>query len=158
MQKILQKQKALENYSVISIVKHNACLEHIVEDLQNLTKDFNQMDYVVISGGLRNALMGGKVEETVFQYLSQIGIRTNLIIFSLPLWERIVLNRFIDQINIKLYTFVQNANGGSTFINVNSFLNSSSFFFQPRDLVLKYTAKKAIADKIAVSVSKTFLG
>ncbi|CAG9760648.1 unnamed protein product [Ceutorhynchus assimilis] len=71
MQKILQKQMGLEKCSVISIVKRNACSEHIVKDLQNLTKDFKQMDYVVISGGLRNALMGGKVEETVFQCLWQ---------------------------------------------------------------------------------------
>lgn len=154
--KALKKYESLEKYKIITFVKHNARLENITEDVCELTKDFDQMDYAIIGGGLQNAIMGGEIHASVFDRLSQISNLTNLIVLSVPLWgNRSVLNRFIDQINIGFYNFVRKLGSNHTFVNVSSFLNSS--FFTYRSNTAKFMAKIKIGEKLSNIMAKHFL-
>lgn len=155
--KALQKQANLEAYKIISIVEHNALLESITENICDLTKDFTKRDYVILSGGQRNALCGGSVDLTVFQSLTQMCEYRNLILFSVPLWgNRQILNKFIDQVNIKMYEFSQNQLRNKThYLGLNSFLNSSFFVFRAN--TLRFVGKVRIAEKISQLLSQHFL-
>ncbi|CAG9760173.1 unnamed protein product [Ceutorhynchus assimilis] len=74
MNKILKMQRSLKPYQITSIVKHNAQLEHITEDILNLTKEFSIKDFVILNGGLRNALTSSRVGEAVLERLCQMSV------------------------------------------------------------------------------------
>ncbi|KAG5882028.1 hypothetical protein JTB14_023081 [Gonioctena quinquepunctata] len=140
-----------DEYSVTSFIKHNALLDQILEGVINLTKDYGRKDYVIIMGGLVNMMKGVDAHESVTDILKQISLYTNIIVLSVPLWRnRIVLNSFIDKHNIKMHyeLCLNNGNNKSvTFLNVNSILNSKSFFVR-KILSIKYHGKVLVGEHI----------
>lgn len=97
---------------------------------------------------MQNARDGAKIDASVFSRSQEVGVKTNLIIFSVPLCQnRLILSRFIDQTNIRLFDFTRNNEGSCFFINLNSFLNSSSFTFYQNNP--KRFAKIRIAEKVS---------
>lgn len=156
LSRILQRHQDLDHFEITSIVKHNARMENISENIEQLTKHFTKKDFVIVSGGVRNALTDSKISEVVYSRLSLICKYTNLIVLSIPLWRnRVVLNRFIDQINIQLFEFIQAQASGHTFININSFLGSSSFNVLGNKT--KYRAKLQIGERISNVIQDHFL-
>lgn len=135
-------------YSVTSFIKHNALLDHILEDVVNLTKDYGKKDYVVVIGGLMNMVKGVDVHDSVINILKQISLHTNIIILSIPLWKyRVVLNNLINKHNIKIVLELCINNESATFLNVNSVLNNK-FFFVKKMLFMKYNGKVLIGERI----------
>ncbi|CAG9768557.1 unnamed protein product [Ceutorhynchus assimilis] len=143
--KFLKIQKN-ENYNVVTFAKHNANLDNIVQDLNLLAKDFSQNDYVVISGGLQDARCGNQIRTQTLELLSTIGLRTNLIVLSVPLWgNRRVLNGFIDRVNIGIYEGLKDIL--KKYINLNSFLSASNFIFN-NALAIRNIGKQKIAERL----------
>ncbi|KAG5861997.1 hypothetical protein JTB14_024094 [Gonioctena quinquepunctata] len=62
-----------DDYIVQTIIKHNAQLEDIIEDLRTLTKTFTLSDYVILSGGLTDALRGKiRIMKEICRIISEI--------------------------------------------------------------------------------------
>ncbi|KAG5889495.1 hypothetical protein JTB14_026499 [Gonioctena quinquepunctata] len=66
-----------DDYIVQTIIKHNAQLEDIIVDLRNLTKTFTLSDYVILSGGLTNALRGKGVNDIIGDTLTERNVQVS---------------------------------------------------------------------------------
>lgn len=142
------RKRCNNEYSVTSFIKHNALLDHILDDVINLTKYYGKKDYVVLMGGLVNMVKGLDVHDSVINILKQISLRTNIILLSVPLWKnRLVLNNLINKHNIRMYSELCLNNESVTFLNVNSIL-SNKFFFIRKMLFMKYVGKLLIGERI----------
>ena len=89
------QEKLGNNYEVSGVVKPNARLVNVVEDIDALTKNFNKNDCVVVLGGTNDLdCYNSNYKEKFSSSLKKaqaVSLRTNVIFNSIP-------NRFDDQV------------------------------------------------------------
>lgn len=146
------------NFLVTSFIKHNALLDQIVEDALNLTNGYGKEDYVIIMGGLTNTLKGVTVDQSVSAMLKNISEYTNVVVMTVPLWKnRIILNKFINEYNIRLHFELCVNNEKSdllTYLNVNAILSNKSFYVIRKRLLMKYYGKVRLMKYIKMLIYK----
>lgn len=124
-----------EKFSITAIIKPNASFENIVEDIENLSKDFSKNDYIIVQGGLVNAKRGVGIARNVFPAINNACSRTNLLFISLPFWrDRYVLNGFIKRINDEIYKeiYMKPENSGTVkFLDINDTIRFDHFNYNP---------------------------
>ncbi|KAK9722535.1 hypothetical protein QE152_g19629 [Popillia japonica] len=101
---IMRKLDSENNYNITNIYKPNACLENVVEHIGPLTSNFTAYDYVVVFGGMNNALNGATIKPDKLLQLRELSLYTNVTLVSVPYClSRVVLNRFIYGVNKEVY-------------------------------------------------------
>lgn len=101
---IMRKLDSENNYNITNIYKPNACLENVVEHIGPLTSNFTADDYVVVFGGMNNALNGATIKPDKLLQLRELSLYTNVTLVSVPYClSRVVLNRFIYGVNKEVY-------------------------------------------------------
>ncbi|KAK9709375.1 hypothetical protein QE152_g26623 [Popillia japonica] len=100
----MRKLDSENNYNITNIYKPNACLENVVEHIGPLTSNFTADDYVVVFGGMNNALNGATIKPDKLLQLRELSLYTNVTLVSVPYClSRVVLNRFIYGVNKEVY-------------------------------------------------------
>lgn len=135
-------------FVITTVVKQNALLDEVVYNIVQLTKTFTKNDYVVVMGGMVNLLNGIRVKEETIKKLEEVRNYTNLVIFSVPLWENnLLLNKFINEHNKMIFQRICIRNDSVTFLHFNAIINSWYFVFK-NNLHIKYIGKVLIAQAL----------
>lgn len=121
--KILNNLFDDNSFSTFCIFKPNGLFENIVEDIVQLTKNFNKNDHVILFGGTNNACLGKKISDDFLRTLKQALLHTNIYIILAPLWKnQIHFNSIIIGNNLKIAGIFNNAK-----------IVSSNFILEHRD-------------------------
>ena len=147
---LLLDEKLNNEYEVSAIIKSRAVYKDITLDIVNLTKHFSGKDYVIIQGGLIDALKGQNLQTDLLNQLRDISLKTNLIIMTVPYWNgRVVLNQFIQEINKSLYnTFINDIDKCNvTLLDINNIVKATDFKYN-NSMQLKYTGKLKLINNL----------
>lgn len=131
----------------ISIFKPNTFFNSVIEDIEALTKDFTCIDHVIIMAGTVDALKGNNFDTGIMtRKLKNVSQYTNIHFVENPMWKnRNILNKFIIEINKKLFNLTKNLN--SVFITNNSLTNNNFY--------IENAAKYHLAKHILSNLRKT---
>ncbi|KAI4459304.1 clasp [Holotrichia oblita] len=139
-------KEKMPNMSIDCLFKPNAMFSSIVGDVGGLTSHYTQRDFVVLCGGVNDALQGKQPSfETIQQTLEKLN-HTNVILLLIPLWHgRPVLQNFIKDIN---HSFRMSAAlfSNVTIIDTNKVLKINDF--QKSGLHLNNAGKHKLVTKI----------
>lgn len=74
------------NCQVFSLFKPNAILESVISEIEKMTEELTEDDFVVIFGGVNNILKNCSILNTTIERISKIAYKLNVIFFSIPFW------------------------------------------------------------------------
>lgn len=147
-------EKLKNKFDVTAIIKPNANFKEVTSDIFNLTNNFTHEDFVIIEGGLTDALNGRNIDRDLLHNLTKITSKTNLIFMTVPYWNgRRVLNNFIQEINTALFkSYLENLHiTGFTLLNVNDIISSRDFTYN-NSLQLKFSGKLKVVDTLRMLI------
>ena len=137
-----------KKFKITATIKVNAPLEEIVRDIDETTTQLTKKDYVIVMGGLVNILNGLQVKDDVIQNFRKVNERTNLIVFSVPLWnENQILNNFINNHNKYLCNRIYESNICKFFMHFNAIVHSKKFYFND-NIHINFRGKVMVAKAI----------
>lgn len=113
-------------FNVLGVCKPNATLDSVLWGSDSLLASLTSKDFLVIMGGVNNAISGQRVSDESFKKIISYSIQTNVILPYVPYWKRRpILNNFIHDLNI---TFYENfADVDVTLIDSNAILTKDMF-------------------------------
>lgn len=135
-----------EKYIISAFYKPNARFEDVVSNLTEMGKDLGKADHIIVFAGTINALRGTAVDEIRLRNIFNGLKNTNISIIGIPYCKnRLILNRFIFDINLKLAALARTLEN-VRYIDTNKFLSNNGLVnYSP---AVKYITKKAIIESI----------
>ena len=109
-----------------SIIKSNACYSDVIEDVQNLTRNFSLNDFVIIIAGLNDFKFKNKHPSFInMNQRLKYCTHTNIIFTSIPFIKGVPnVNVLIHKFNVKLHSYAERLNhygeGLVSFCNINN--------------------------------------
>lgn len=99
--------------------------ETLVNQFAPLSRNFTKNDFVVLFSGMVNALQGKIIDDSCWDTISEISIRTNLIIVTPPYCaNRGVLNNFIYKFNLDIRKCLQKRDINCSYLSCDSVMSA----------------------------------
>lgn len=144
LSQIMTRKPEFESYSIVTICKPAAPLNIIIENIDNLTKNFTENDFVIIIGGTNDIKY--KTYPSFRNICDKLKLcrHTNVILASIPYGHNKTRNKNISKLNIKLREFLIRLNNCSQ--NIVSFLETHH--------VKSLSDKNDVANKIIKKIER----
>ena len=138
-------------WEVFGLVKPGACFEAVVEDVAELTKNFDEFDYVIVLAGANNVLINRHLSKAFLRRLQNSLKHTNLVLVSVPFFNKNDnYNRAAYQLNCTLHQLTEHS-GTTHYVEVNSLITGD--MMTRHGLHMKLAAKKIVMSYVCCQIN-----